>query len=117
MRAPRRASPSGAAPDAYGNREVEGAAHADLALRPDAAAVRVDDAPRDVQTEAESSVVVLADLPEAFEYRLEHVARYAGAGVDHRHAQLVSGAFGANFDAAAARGELHRVRDEIREDL
>src|SRR5436190_20849531 len=50
-----------------GEREIQLAALADLALGPDPAAVRFDDALRDVEPETLASPVVLPHLPESLE--------------------------------------------------
>src|SRR5690348_16707918 len=63
-----------------GDREVELAPCARLALDPDSPVVGVDDAPGDVKAKTEASLIVLAHLPEALEHRFQHAGRYPRAG-------------------------------------
>src|SRR5712664_3816610 len=65
-------------------REVHASALGQLALRPDPAAVRLDDALRDVEPEALAPPVVLAHLPEALEDRIEHRRGDSHAGIPDR---------------------------------
>src|SRR5439155_18746377 len=93
-----------------GDREVERTALAELADDPHPAAVRFDDRPRDRQTEAEAAAVVLADLREALEHRLEHVGRDSRAGIADGDTELPARALAAEGDGPASRRELERVR-------
>ncbi len=104
--------------------ENEGAAHAGLALQPDLAAHQLHQAPADGQPETGAAVFAGGGHVRLGE-RLEQLAGlllgHADAGVAHGELQLhlVAGLF-EQFDLEpdlALLGELHRVVDQVGEDL
>ena len=54
------------------DRDPDGAAPAGFALRPNLPAVRLDDAPGDIEPEAEAPAIVGPHLPEPLKDRCEH---------------------------------------------
>ena len=95
----RESSSSSAAREGKRNGEVEGAASAELALGPDSPAVRVHDAPGNVKAESKPSAIIFAHLPEALEYRLQHIHGYTLTGIEYRYTK---------FSLQRARPELSR---------
>src|SRR4029078_11993658 len=93
-------------------REMEGAADPHLAGRPDAAAVRLDDPARDVETDAPGPAIT-ARFVEGLEDRRELHLRDADAGVDDRDQAVGIEACRGDADRAARRGELDRVFDQV----
>lgn len=100
-----------------GERERELAALARFALRPDLPAVSFHDASGDIKAEAQSSPIILPELPEPLENGLEHVVGDAGTCVADGKTKFVCGADAFNSNGAALRRELDRVRDEIGQHL
>src|SRR4051812_12694250 len=76
-----------------------------------------DDTFGDVEAEAQASSIILADLPEALEDRVQHVGGYPRAGVIDGEANEVSGPRADDPDPTPLRCELDRVREEIGEHL
>src|SRR5437879_5100556 len=101
-------------------RECERRAVAELTLDPDAPAVQLDELAREGEAKPGALVllgVVRPDLPELLEHDLDVFAGDADAGVGHRHFHLAVQALRADLDAPALGRELHRVRQEVEEDL
>src|SRR5262245_17587515 len=101
------------------NRERERRADADLALEPDATMVKLDELARQRETEAGAFdlLVRCSDLPELFEHRVLILGRNTDPGVAHRH--LDEAVHRPRLDSypASFRGELDRVRQQVRDDL
>ena len=74
-------------------------------------------APRDVQAQAQSTPVVLADLPEPLEYGLQHRRGDSFTGVVHAKFKRLSDAFTVDADTATLGSELDRIGDQVGEDL
>src|SRR5690606_33282866 len=99
----------------HGHEEPRAAAL--LALDPDAAAVRLDDALGDGEAEADAAAARVAGLPEAVEEVRELIGRDAGPGVADLEAHLVAIAFDVDAHAPAFGRELDGVADEVAERL
>ena len=64
------------------------------------------------------AVVAIVDLREGFEDAIDALLRDAGAIVRNDKLKIARRvAFGRHVDVSAVLGELHRVRDEIDDDL
>src|SRR5436189_5121043 len=89
-------------PPAYGEREHEAAADADLALCPDAAAVQLDEPLREREAEPRPFVLPRArvGLLELRDDAVEVLGRDARPGVGHRELDLLGAAARADGDAA-----------------
>src|SRR5450432_3944588 len=98
-------------------REPEGAAFACLALGPNVAAVSLNNALGDVETEPNASSVVLVDLDVRLEDRSKLVVRNSAARVAHGKAHLLTGAADADDDEPVGRSELNCVRKQVDENL
>ena len=103
-----------------GEHDVDGGAGAEVALRPDGAAVLLDDAAADC--EAETGAAFLAgvgglDLLEAVEDAVEFVGGDAAAFIDDLEEDGVGGGLGVDVDGGDGRGELDGVGEEVGEDL
>ena len=103
-----------------GKHDVEGGSEAEVALRPDGAAVLLDDAAAD--REAEAGAALLAgvggfDLLEAVEDAVELVGGDAAAFVDDFQEDGVGGGFGVDANGGGDRRELDRVGEQVGEDL
>ena len=77
----------------------------------------LDDAPRDIQAQAQSTSVVLPDLPKPLEHGLEHRHGDSFTGVGHEKFKQLFLAFKVHADTAALGGELDRIGDQIGDDL
>src|SRR3954463_3971180 len=93
-------------------REVESRYLPQLALRPDPAAVPLDDALRNVQTESYTAAIVPGDLQEPAEDRFQLVGRNADAGIAHRKSELVSEVLDRDGDCPIGGSELQRIAQE-----
>src|SRR5207302_9618820 len=96
--------------------EGDSGALASRTVRPDAAAVRLDDSTSDVKAKPGAGPLALARLPIAFEQVREMFRRNASArvGDGEAHLALVDG----HFEAYGALvGELDCVSQQVREDL
>ena len=103
-----------------GKHHVERGAGAEVALRPDGAAVLLDDAAAD--GEAEAGAALLAgvggfDLLEAVEDGVELVGGDAAAFVDDFEEDGVGGGFGVDANGGGGGRELDGVGEQIGEDL
>ena len=76
-----------------------------------------EDAPRDVEAEAESPPVAAADLPELPEDGLQARGGNSPSGIRDGDAHLAPGAPRADGDAGPSRRELERVAEQIGEHL
>ena len=103
-----------------GKHDVERGAEAEVALCPDGAAVLLDDAAADGETEAGAALLAGVgglDLLEAVEDGVELVGGDAAAFVDDLEEDGVGGGFGVDADGGGGGGELDGVGEEIGEDL
>src|SRR5438270_1751626 len=100
-----------------GKHEQEGAAAAAGRLEPQAAAVELDQLPRQRQAEPCAFGGVLPALPELLEDRLALLGRDAGARVGDGDLDEAVDEPGRQVDAASRRCRLHCVRDEVEHDL
>src|SRR5690606_23328470 len=90
------------------------------ALRLDGAAVQLDEVPHDREPEAEPAVRARGGgvgLPEALEEPWQRRGADAGAVVADGEPDVAPGVRERDRDPAAARRELHRVRDEVPDHL
>ena len=95
---------------------MESRSLADGALHPDAAAMRVDDMPRDRQPEARAARFARPGgvYPvESLENSLQVGLRNADARVGHRECYVVAVGAGLHFNLPAGRRVLHRVVEQI----
>src|SRR5712692_4361896 len=99
--------------------EHEAAAVARLTLDPDPAAVQFDESFREREPEASALALLRADvgLLELLEDPLPVFGRNARASVGHRHLHLTVDLRRGYHDAASLRRELHRVREQVEDDL
>ncbi len=103
-----------------GQHDVEGGADADVALRPDGAAVLLDDAAADGQAEAGAAFLAGVGgfyLLEAVEDAVEFVCGDAAAFVDDLEHDGVGGGVGVDADGGGGGGELDGVGEEVGQDL
>src|SRR5204862_4606115 len=99
-----------------GQREEEARADADLALGPDPALVRLDDAARDRQAESGAAVGRLLAPPVALEQQRQLRRVDAGSAVaDEEHDRVT--VVRADRDPSLLGRDLERVADQIRQDL
>ena len=98
-------------------REGEGAPFTDLTLCPDSAAVALHNGLGDVETESDTSPVILDHLNKPHEHGFQFVGGDSDAGVTDREANLVSDAFDVNDDSPVSRRELDRIAQKIGEHL
>src|SRR5687768_10028841 len=98
-------------------REMERAALARLALRPNLPAVRLDDAPRDIEAEPEAAAVGLGRLRKALENGVQVVGGDPAPAVADRKPNPALHRRKAERDFSACLRELHRVADQVREHL
>ncbi len=103
-----------------GQHDVEAGADTDVALRPDGAAVLLDDAAAD--SEAQACAAFLAGvgglyLLEAVEDAVEFVSGDAAAFVDDLEHDGVGGGVGVDADGGGCGRELDGVGEEVGQDL
>src|SRR5262245_12322858 len=103
----------------HGQRELERASLADLALAPDAAAVHLDEAFRKGEPEAGPLALLGASfrLLKLLEDAIQILGGDARAAVGDRNPHLAVHPRRADVDLAALRSELHGVREQIEDDL
>ena len=77
----------------------------------------LNDATRDVQTQAEPTPVIFADLPEPLKYGLQHRNGNSITGVVYAKLQYILHALVVHMDMSAPGGELDRIGDEVGEYL
>src|SRR3954463_10253535 len=94
-------------------REVESRYLPQLALRPDPAAMPLDDALRNVQAESYTAAIVPRHLEEPAEHRFQLVGRDADAGIAHRKSQIVSDVLDRDRDCPIGGSELQRIAQEV----
>src|SRR5204863_3481550 len=103
-----------------GQREVERRPLPFLALHPDRSAVALDDLLGDVKAESEAAVIRRRDLAaamEALEDLPELVGRNADAAIAHGSEQRVAFVVHRDGNVAAVGRILHRVLQQLAEDL
>ena len=98
-------------------REPEGTPFTDVALCPDSAAVTLHNGLGDVETESDTSSVILGHLKKPHEHGVQFVGGDSDAGVTDRKANLVSEAFDVNDNSPVSRRELDRIAQKIGEHL
>lgn len=79
--------------------------------------MRLYDAPGDVESKAKPASVILGNLPEPLEDRLEHLGGDPRAAVGDRYLCAFAGARRTYANTAALRRELDCVRQQVREHL
>ena len=98
-------------------REAEGTPFTDLTLCPDSAAVALHNGPGDVETESDTSPIILGHLKKPHKDGFQFLRRDSDAGVSDRKTNLVSEAFDVNDNSPVSRRELHRIAQKIGEHL
>src|SRR5262245_32602522 len=98
---------------------MERRARAERRLHREAAAVHLDEAPGNGETEPGTTLVARArvvDLLKVFKYACLVMRRDARAGIAHCDVEGAVGGLGANLDLAGF-GELHGIAHQIEQDL
>ena len=98
-------------------REAEGTPFTDLTLGPDSAAVALHNGLGDVETESDTSSIILGHLKKPHEHGFQFVRGDSDAGVTDRKANLVAEAFDVNDNSPVSRRELDRIAQKIGEHL
>src|SRR5215471_621253 len=112
-------SPAMVAPSVGRQCEDETAALPGLALDPDAAAVELDQPFREREPEPGAVALLEADfrLLELLEDPLVVLGRDSRPGIRHGHEHLAVHPRRGDADVPARRRELHRVREQVEDDL
>ena len=90
-------------------RETEGTSFTDLTLCPDSAAVALHNGLGDVETESDTSSIILGHLKKPHEHGCQFVGGDSDAGVTDRNANLVSEAFDVNDNSPVNQAAPHRL--------
>src|SRR5215813_7488174 len=104
---------------AHRDRKREPRSLTDMTLDPDLAAMKLDELPRQCETEprALDFLVGRPDLPKLLEHRLLILRRDADSGVAYRDLNGPVHRFRPDLNAAALGRELDRVRKQVQEHL
>ena len=98
------------------NRERERRPAAGFGLNREAAAVRLDDSPRDGEPETRATLRRVRHLHERLEDSRQVLARNAGARIGHRECDLPASLHAAHGNRAARGGGANRIREQIDDD-
>jgi hypothetical protein len=94
-------------------RETESAALTERAFHPNLAAMSLNDALRDVETETDAASIARGNLNVPLEDCFQLVGRNSGARVADSEADVVSDVFGTDDDPPLWWGELDRITQKV----